>query len=758
MNLLPPRVTGPLSECNRSVVVCNCIPGATVTLIASRAGTDRKIGHKAVSGTKDTIPLDAGAELVEFDTVNASQELSGDQSANSVDGPSVEKSIASFSAVSVLTHLYQCSRGFSVGGMRPGTHLQLLQGGAEIGGGDAVDGTAFVTVPNGLPGPSVTLVGRQQICPKPPGAPGTVMYIVDTTLPAILPFPYHSGQTVPAPTIVQGLTACSRAVEVSGIVPGAEISLEGNDGGWWAWLGASDRTDQWVPLPVKLRDGEKVTIHQEVGMQCELKFERKTANVGPQATLGKPNLAQINCNTTPSIYVLLLKPGADVEFSVTPPGGVETLYRTAAMETDGPLPAPPMPVNSVVKVRQGECDIWSLWSDPQTAHAMAAPPSKPKISHKVYSCQSSIPVENISPLNGFLRVVSANRLELNRVPASANQMVIPFAPSITAPDDIWVEHYVCGFMRQSDKQPVQGSQDLRPASVKGPLFDGDPSVVVSNVTAGAQVEIWEATKNRLLVSGTAFGDSDTFDVSFSGFGQLSGGWSVYAKLALCGQYRQTGSVPVGFRAPVISSLSRSNIIVGSPGFTLVVNGDFYRTGSVVQWNGVGRTTTLVSAKELHVAIAAADLATPKSIPVLVVNPDGQKSGTSFFTVMSKPAPEPPGFETLLIQNCNTNYIPDSSVHRDIHIYFRRVENPRGPWIEIHDSPHNADYSASGTCPSSSSAGAEFTLDDGITFEFLCTDWYLTGCDGDTNTIACQRFPIFQVKGKTGGGTKAVIVP
>ena len=99
MNLLPPRVTGPLSECNRSVVVCNCIPGATVTLIASRAGTDRKIGHKAVSGTKDTIPLDAGAELVEFDTVNASQELSGDQSANSVDGPSVEKSgsAASFS-------------------------------------------------------------------------------------------------------------------------------------------------------------------------------------------------------------------------------------------------------------------------------------------------------------------------------------------------------------------------------------------------------------------------------------------------------------------------------------------------------------------------------------------------------------------------------------------------------------------------------------------------------------------------------------
>ncbi|HTE33305.1 MAG TPA: hypothetical protein VK666_23150 [Chryseolinea sp.] len=44
MNLLPPRVLGPLSECSRSVIVSNVFIGATVTLIITRGGVDRRVG------------------------------------------------------------------------------------------------------------------------------------------------------------------------------------------------------------------------------------------------------------------------------------------------------------------------------------------------------------------------------------------------------------------------------------------------------------------------------------------------------------------------------------------------------------------------------------------------------------------------------------------------------------------------------------------------------------------------------------------
>jgi hypothetical protein len=759
MNLLPPRVLGPLSECNRSVIIANGLPGATVTIIAKRGSVDHLVGQKAISGSKGTIPLDSTAELVEGDLVNASQELGGDRSPTSTDGPEVQKSVAQFDAVQVLTHLYQCSRGFFLGGMRPGTHVEIHQGATSIGAGDAIDGTAFITVPNGLPLAS-GLIAHQMICPKPPGAPGLTLYLFDSPLPSVAAFPYHTGQTVPAPKIVKGLTACSRSIEATGIQPGAEIFVEGTGGGWWAWLGESDNTDQWVNLPVKLREGEEVSVRQEVAPRCELNFERKLMKVAAQKALDKPRLAQIDCNTTETIYGVGLKPEADVEFSVTPKGGAETRYRSTATESYGPLPAPPMPPGATVLLRQGECDVWSPWSDPQIANPLAAPPLKPKISHKIFSCQDAIPIENLFPLNGYLRVLSAKHGELHRLPVGGNVMVVPVAPSFTYPDDVWVEHHVCGAIAGSDKESVQPPHDVLPATIKAPLFDGDTVVVMMKVSPGARVELWEQTTNRLLQQGRAFGDTGSFDIVFSSFGALQGGWNIYGKAALCGHYVQTPSIPVVFKAPVLTSIAPAARLAGGAAFLLTLNGENFRSGSKVQWNLADRPTTFVSAKQLHAPISAADISSPKTVPIRIVNPDGQTSGTVYFTVSTTTPPPPPGYDELLIQNCNSNTIAGSvpPLHRPIHIYYRAVASPPGPWIPIWDSPHDADYDASGYCPSSPSAGARFALADGVTYEVVCTDPELYGCaSGSPDEPACRRSAVFVVHGKTGGGTKTVIV-
>jgi hypothetical protein len=766
MNILPPRVVGPLSECSRFVVVANANPGATVTLVVTRAGAEIRVGQKTVKTSKDSIPLDAGFELVGGDIVNAMQELAGDRSPVSNDGPEVQRSVAQFDAVQVLSRLHQCARGFFLGGMRPGTRVQVLENGTEIGTGDAIDGTAYVNVPDGLPRGPATLVARQVICPKPPPPPPGSAYVKDSALPPVDPFPFQPGQTVPAPAVDGGLTACSRSVQVSGIIPGADVILEAADGSWWASLGASDQTAASIPLPVQLREREEVTIRQEVGRRCEVSFERKTLVVGPQQTLETPRLAQIDCNTTPTIYGVLLKPEADVEFSVTA-GGVETIYRSVATETYGPMPAPPMPVGAIVKLRQGECGVWTAWSDPQTASAMAGPPQTPKISREIFNCQDAVPVENIFPLNGSIRVVSAKRGELNRLPVGGNIMTIPVAPSFAGPDEVWVEHHVCGFNVSSDRKPVHPSPDVPPGTMQSPLFDGDTSVIVAGAVAGARMELWDETRNVMVAAVRApFSDNGRADVSFTGFGPLRAGWRLYAKTLHCGYFVRTSpSVAVLFKAPVLTGLVPASAATGSAALTLTLTGANFRSGARAQWNNADRPTTFVSATELRAAIGAADLATARSVAVRAINPDGQASGAVTFTVAA-PAPPPPppppppqqGYDELLIQNCNTSTISGTNIHRPIHIYFRRTDmGSVQPWIPINDSPHAADYNAAGQCPSTPNAGARFSLDDGANYEVVCVDPEMPGCDGSPDTLACRRAPVITIRGKAGGGTKTVVV-
>jgi hypothetical protein len=762
MNILPPRVMGPLSECSRSVIVSNVFIGATVTLIVMRNGADRQVGKKVVTGFRDVIPLDSAEELKAGDLVNAVQILApGSESPQSTDGPQVQNSVAQFNYPQLLSRLYQCSHGFSVGGVRPGIQLQVLQGGLVIGTGEATDGTAFISIPRGLPGPvtSTPLVVRQLICPKPPTTPPATLYQVDSQLPQTLFFPYRRGQTVPAPKIAEGLTACSRAVKVEGIVPGAQVFLEAVSGAWWASLNESDQTSRWISLPVQLREGEEVSIRQEAGMRCELLFEKKTMHVGPAQQLTKLFLALIECNTVSTIYVWGQKTGADLEFSVTV-DGVETLFRTIATEFNEPLPAPPMPPGAQVKIRQGECEIWSEWSNMETAKPLAVPPQQPKINIELFSCQDAIFVENVLPLNGILKVMSRKFGELNRVSAGHNTPTISVAPSFLAGDEIWIEHHVCGQVAKSEPKTVKERHDVVRGQVKGPLYDGDSKIHVLQVTAGARIELWEETKNQLLESGrTPFASTEHVNMVFSGFGKLQAGWKIYAKTLHCGSFVQTQpSEPVIFRAPVIDSITPVSAIAGEPGFTLTVKGHNFITGAKVQWNAADRVTTFISGTELKAVIPQPDIATVKTVPVRVVNPDGQLSGPINFQVSPVPPPPVVGYDELVIQNCSIGFIPGSDIHRRIHIFARRTDIPGDVWGPINASPHEADYNENGTCPAGPNVGARFALDDGAIYEVVCTDPYRNGCmTGKPDELTCRCSIVFVVHGKTGGGVKTVIV-
>ena len=113
--------------------------------------------------------------------------------------------------------------------------------------------------------------------------------------------------------------------------------------------------------------------------------------------------------------------------------------------------------------------------------------------------------------------------------------------------------------------------------------------------------------------------------------QSCGGFSVAAR-------------PAAPPSPTASSLSPASAPAGSGGLTLTVNGSGFVSTSVVRWNGIARTTTLVSPGQLQAVIGSADLAVTDSIPVSVVTPapGGGTSGALTFTITSSaPAPPPP---------------------------------------------------------------------------------------------------------------------
>jgi hypothetical protein len=105
----------------------------------------------------------------------------------------------------------------------------------------------------------------------------------------------------------------------------------------------------------------------------------------------------------------------------------------------------------------------------------------------------------------------------------------------------------------------------------------------------------------------------------------------------------TFTVTAAPAAPTLSSLSPTGAAAGGAAFTLIVNGKHFVGASVVRWNGTDRTTTFVSAGQLHAAITPADLATARSVPVTVFTPapGGGTSSVKSFTVFAPPtAPVP----------------------------------------------------------------------------------------------------------------------
>lgn len=85
-------------------------------------------------------------------------------------------------------------------------------------------------------------------------------------------------------------------------------------------------------------------------------------------------------------------------------------------------------------------------------------------------------------------------------------------------------------------------------------------------------------------------------------------------------------------AATLTSSSVSSITHGAGNTLLTLTGSNFQPGVAVNWNGSYRTTTIVDATHLNVAIPASDLATAGTASMVATNPGGQASNKLTITI------------------------------------------------------------------------------------------------------------------------------
>src|ERR1035441_1898102 len=91
--------------------------------------------------------------------------------------------------------------------------------------------------------------------------------------------------------------------------------------------------------------------------------------------------------------------------------------------------------------------------------------------------------------------------------------------------------------------------------------------------------------------------------------------------------------------PTVSSLSPASAEASGPTFTLTINGTGFQNGAFAFWGGVSRLpSTFISSTQLSVSVAAALIASPQTVTLVVTNPDGQQTPQFSFSITGTPVP------------------------------------------------------------------------------------------------------------------------
>jgi hypothetical protein len=478
-----PSVIGPITEWFDVVVVEGCSPGASI-VVQTDDPVPAVIAAGASTGGRDRVPvvgpLKAGQRLVAFQSVPGDTSLTTPSNLAVVVGAS-PTGHSQLPAMAFATHLHECGKAIWLKGAAPGAQVTLANGPTLLGSGraDREGNARFVTVP--LPHQG-TLVRATQAAP--PGFPGLAgaPQVADANTQGVVP------GRLPVPTVQAPFpTGCDSALRVSGIVDGAEVTIERASDGQRE-TAIFDLDTLWFNLSRPfLAAGDRIYVTQ--GMTwCEHPTSDPLAVDISAATQPSPIVIDPPCVGSSLVRVRHLRAGATLTIDV--PGRSSLTYQIPPGATTWDAPVESLPGQTTVRATM----IWCTFSTSTTVAAQgASPPPAPSIDPPLFGCARAI---SVSTATGCRVEVwgdlSGRAVQLSpRIYARSALLTTAISPFLSIPESVWARQLACdGTWQEGPRESVKGHARLEQVELAQPLIEGARAVLPTNALAGAHVTVW----------------------------------------------------------------------------------------------------------------------------------------------------------------------------------------------------------------------------------------------------------------------------
>lgn len=311
--LPPPTIKQPMLGCQTAVLVSNVYDGATVTLqrgsgIVDVAGFDRNALWFRLSK-----PLDGG------DTISVKQNLWAKCEQNGVFSPKVPvDKPQGVPAPVIIPPLCSGARFVRVANLTPGALVSIKVNGIKYSGMAPPNSAVYDFMVDPLPSGSVTAM--QELCSV--SSP--------QSSPAVKVDPQKAN--IPGVKLLEPLYACSRAVFVEEVHPGAILqvwradSQTGKKAPISSFVAVYD-TQATIPVTPYLREKDKIWVLQ---WGCnDTPIESNTAEVLQHPKIDPPIIVEPVYSGTTSVGVSNAVPGSLVEVYLSTQDGVWELAGTA---------------------------------------------------------------------------------------------------------------------------------------------------------------------------------------------------------------------------------------------------------------------------------------------------------------------------------------------------------------------------------------------------------------------------------------------
>ncbi|SDD30530.1 hypothetical protein SAMN05216345_107363 [Cupriavidus sp. YR651] len=486
-----PLVVGPINEWLDAIVVEGCLPGVTV-IVQTDEAVPTVVAKGVAVGGRDFVPvtgtLKEGQRLVAFQSVPGDTSPST-PSASAVTVGAAPKDHKQLPAMAFVTTLYRCGRAIWLKGASPGAEVAVVVGGnpaQKVRAGS--DGNARMRLNSPLTGPGTAVEATQAAPVGHPPLTGAPIAVSKSTLGSPL-------GKLPTPIVGNpSPLGCDSAVHVSGIVDGAEVTIERSSDGLRE-TATFDRDALWFnlskPFPAS---GDKIVVSQAMPRCHEHPSDLLETIVAPAET-PKSLAVTEPCAGSPFVHVENLRPGARISIAV--PGRPVYENMVPPDKTVWDVPVDPLPENQTVTVTLALC---TFTTSTTAAIKGKADPVEPTLIPDLYRCARAVSV-NTTP-GAQLEVwgdsgSGPTPLSL-RVFAKSALCSVDVFPFLAAelPQKVWVKQLTCGGeWVEGPPLDVKDYPRLDFVELFDPLIEGATAVLPRNAIPGAHVTVWRSDAN-----------------------------------------------------------------------------------------------------------------------------------------------------------------------------------------------------------------------------------------------------------------------